>query len=274
MSGPRLTAAIQQLHKDMGFPLDQVRAAMRSAYNNPARATEYLLNGIPESAAGPRTTTPAPAPAPTAAGESATTTPAPIQPSARDALAALRHHPLLPQLRQRLAERPDTALPEILTQIGQSNPQLLQLIRENRAAFVDMLNEPNPPSTQTQNAARSIRNPQELARGLMRLQTAQRAEIASQLNVAEPHLTGLLNHMQHIPPQALMTLLNIGLRGPGGAGGGGGGGGAVRIALNPAEKAAVDRLIEMGFSRKRALEAFIACDKNEEMAANFLFDNP
>jgi len=29
----------------------------------------------------------------------------------------------------------------------------------------------------------------------------------------------------------------------------------------------------MGFPREMVLEAFMACDKNEEMAANFLFDS-
>lgn len=29
----------------------------------------------------------------------------------------------------------------------------------------------------------------------------------------------------------------------------------------------------MGFDRNRVLEAFLLCDRNEEMAANFLFDS-
>ncbi|ORZ36148.1 hypothetical protein BCR44DRAFT_1432881 [Catenaria anguillulae PL171] len=49
--------------------------------------------------------------------------------------------------------------------------------------------------------------------------------------------------------------------------------GARVIQVSEEEKAAIDRLCALGFDRNLVIEAYFACDKNEEMAANYLFDN-
>jgi hypothetical protein len=79
------------------------------------------------------------------------------------------------------------------------------------------------------------------------------------------------------PQQFLQLLLGNNAGGAGaGAGGVGTGGdndppGTIRVTQE--EKDAIERLSSLGFPKHRAIEAFFACDKNEEWAANYLFDN-
>ena len=49
--------------------------------------------------------------------------------------------------------------------------------------------------------------------------------------------------------------------------------GAMMVSLTHEESASVDRLVGMGFPKQRVIEAYLACDKNEELAANFLMDS-
>jgi UV excision repair protein RAD23 len=45
------------------------------------------------------------------------------------------------------------------------------------------------------------------------------------------------------------------------------------ISVSPEEAESIQRLSDLGFAQRDALEAFLACDRNEAMAANLLFDN-
>lgn len=42
--------------------------------------------------------------------------------------------------------------------------------------------------------------------------------------------------------------------------------------MTPEEKADIDEIISLGFNKHDALEAYLACDKQKELAINYLFD--
>jgi UV excision repair protein RAD23 len=105
-----------------------------------------------------------------------------------------------------------------------------------------------------------------------------------QLQQTQPQLFAMIQSN----PGAFMNLIlggdpNLGGQGgaPGGmpagagagAGAGSGGNNPGTIRVSQEEMLSIERLVGLGFPKHKAAEAYFACDKNEEMAANLLFDS-
>ncbi|XP_072511328.1 UV excision repair protein RAD23 homolog B isoform X2 [Notamacropus eugenii] len=202
----------------MGYEREQVIAALRASFNNPDRAVEYLLMGIPGDRESQAVVDPPQAASTGAAQSSAvaaaaattTATTTTTTTSGGHPLEFLRNQPQFQQMRQIIQQNP-SLLPALLQQIGRENPQLLQQISQHQEHFIQMLNEPVQES--------------------------------------------------------------------GGQGGGGGGSGGIAeagsghmnyIQVTPQEKEAIERLKALGFPEGLVIQAYFACEKNENLAANFL----
>uniref|UniRef100_A0A3B4GF92 UV excision repair protein RAD23 n=1 Tax=Pundamilia nyererei TaxID=303518 RepID=A0A3B4GF92_9CICH len=200
----------------MGYERERVVAALRASFNNPHRAVEYLLTGIPSS---PVQESNPPAQAPTSG-----TTEAPSVPEedktltgahsfcalGENPLAFLRTQPQFLHMRQAIQQNP-ALLPALLQQLGRENPQLLQQISQHQELFIQMLNEPvgeggDAPEVGEMGAAGEEGAP--------------------------------VNYIQ----------------------------------VTPQEKEAIERLKALGFPEALVIQAYFACEKNENLAANFLLN--
>merc|ERR1712076_272272 len=116
--------------QDMGYERNQVMAALRASFNNPDRAVEYLLTGIPDSVraeGAPEAAVPAqddPVPAAAAALGNVTAPTETSGGSNENPLAFLRNREEFQQMKRLLQQNPNM-LSALLQHIGQSNPELL-----------------------------------------------------------------------------------------------------------------------------------------------------
>lgn len=192
----------------MGFPRDQVVAALRAAFNNPDRAVEYLTNGIPAQLAQQ-----AAAPTPAAAAHAAAATTGSAAPPSgggglsRSSLEAIRNEPQFQQIRSIIRTNPHL-LQQFIQQLQRENPELFEAITANQEDFIQMLNAADP------------------------------EEDAAAAPGAEPAI-----RQQD---------------------------GRVTLEVTEAERQAIDRLKQLGFPEELVIQAYFACEKNEELAANFL----
>ncbi|XP_069007153.1 RAD23 homolog A, nucleotide excision repair protein b isoform X3 [Embiotoca jacksoni] len=223
VTGPAYENLVSEI-MSMGYEREPVVAALRASYNNPDRAVEYLLMGIPAEAsdlpsqqpvrhsAPSNPSTPAPQQQPQPPPATSNTGPAPdSQPpavgggsvSSGNPLEFLRNQPQFQQMRQIIQQNP-ALLPALLQQLGRDNPQLLQQITQHQDRFVQMLNEPRGGDAGGEGAE---------------------AQGSPQTNY---------------------------------------------IQVTSQEKEAIERLKALGFPEGLVIQAYFACEKNENLAANFL----
>ncbi|RGP69300.1 uv excision repair rad23 [Fusarium sporotrichioides] len=252
--GSQRTEAIANMEA-MGFERSQIEAAMRAAFNNPDRAVEYLLTGIPDNIrqeqqqreaapAAPASQPSQPAAAASQGGEeggvnlfdlaaqhggsgarggsggneaaAAAAAAAAGQGGDLGNLDFLRHNAQFQQLRQIVQQQPQMLEP-ILQQLGAGNPQLAELIASNPDQFLQLLGEYADDDVPLPPGAQAI-------------------------SVTEEERDAI-ERVRHSDPSKFFMILTV-------------------------------QLCRLGFDRDAAIQAYFACDKNEELAANFLFDQP
>lgn len=256
-SGNARETAIQNI-MGMGFERAQVERALTAAFNNPDRAVDYLLNGIPEAPAQPPHAAAGGAEgsdAPDAESTDVNVTDADataegegeVDPSqvnlfeaAANAINASRSaggsgatagaagEDPTAAIRQVLQHHPEL-VENLLAQIAQSNPQMADLIEENPEMFMRYLLNGD------RNALVDAFGGEEYVEGAV----GESDEEGNHAAAGEGQL----------PP------------------------GTTQIQITQDENNAINRLCELGFERDLVIQIYFACDKNEEAAANVLFND-
>lgn len=144
----------------------------------------------------------------------------------------------LPQFQALIAiiQQNPAMLEPLLQQLAERDPEIVRLIQNNRDEFLQLLQQRVDPAVIQSLAA--------AADGEEFEEFDEEDEIAAQMGGQVPAGQGA----GALPP------------------------GAQVIQISPAEKEAIDRLVDLGFDRNRAVEAFLVCNRDEEMAANYLFE--
>merc|ERR1712232_74796 len=231
VTGDEYEAMIERI-AEMGFERSQIMAALQASFNNPNRAIEYLMNGLPDDIpaqpSAPAANPSNPQPSSPASANPNPNPSAPIpgnlfqqaeaeqqrqQGEANPVFDQLRQLPNFDSIRQLVQQQPQL-LQHVLQNLSQANPQLYQLIVQNQQEFIRLLNEPIPADT---------------------------PNLADAMGPGSPGA-------QRQPGQ-------------------------MEFRVTPEEKEAIERLEGLGFPRHKVIEAFFSCDKDENLAANYLLEH-
>jgi len=136
--------------------------------------------------------------------------------------------------------------------------------------------EEDDPLKQTASIAKILcqNNPAKLTNLMQNIQQTN-PDLFSMINEREEEFKNLLE--QPVNQQDIRNLRNfqrqMGLEGVGEEQGHGHGQGTISVNVTPEDRVVINRLKELGnFNEADVIQAYFACDKNEEMAANYLFE--
>ncbi|EEH46585.1 UV excision repair protein Rad23 [Paracoccidioides brasiliensis Pb18] len=234
LMGPQGEQVIAQM-ESMGFPRSDIDRAMRAAFFNPDRAIEYLLNGIPETSQAEQR-------------EAAPATTAPSGPAAPAATGGDEHVNLFEAAAQAGAPQGGGA-----GRGARATGQGLAAAAEGQQGSLGNLDflRNNPHFQQL--------------RQLVQQQPQMLEPILQQVGAGNPQLAQLIGQNQDQFLQLLSEDIEDDAQLPPGT---------HQITVTEEERDAIERLCRLGFPRDSVIQAYFACDKNEELAANFLFEQP
>ncbi|PBP28691.1 nucleotide excision repair protein RAD23 [Diplocarpon rosae] len=238
--GTERAAQIAEM-ESMGFERSQIDTAMRAAFYNSERAIEYLLNGIPENLQQEQR-------APAAAAQAAASpSPAPANPAGD---AGDEPVDLFQAAAQQGAGGGAGARAGAAGLFAGAGAAPGAAAAEGGLGNLDFLRN----------------NPQfQHLRQIVQQQPQMLEPILQQVSAGNPQLAALITQY----PEQFLQLLSedAGDDAPLPPG-------SQAISVTEEERAAIERLCQLGFARDHVIQAYFACDKNEELAANYLFDQP
>ncbi|KAF8608696.1 UV excision repair protein Rad23 [Ceratobasidium sp. AG-I] len=247
VSGGALNSSIDNM-LSMGFEREQIMRALKASFNNPDRAVEYLLTGIPEHLAAEA----APPRVPAAVGAPAATTPgvapaaAPAAPAATTPAGTGGAAPmnLFAQAAAQAQGGGGAAAGPGAGAAGRGagQPSMEDLRNSPMLQNIQQLVAQNPAMIQPLIQQLAQANP------AIAQQLAQNPEMLYQLLGGIPPGEDGEEGEDELPP------------------------GTHVVNITQEEGEAIARLEALGFPRQQVIEAYFTCDKNEELAANFLFD--
>ena len=262
LMGSRNEDTIREMEA-MGFERSQAERALRAAYFNPDRAIEYLLNGIPENIQAEQRQPPA-----AQAGAQGATSPPPASAVPAPAAEPASDEPVN-LFEAAAAQGQGGARGGAGRGAAGAGAGLGAGLGAGAGAGAA-----GQPGQMDMNFLRNSPHFQHL-RQLVQQNPAMLEPILQQVAEGNPQLAQMIGQNQ----DQFLQLLAEDITGGGNAIGGMGDQGplppgATPISVSEEERDAIERLCRLGFSRDQVIQAYFACDKNEELAANFLFEQP